>query len=63
MAAFNLASKMAAKLSFQVFLEFTGTIRTFRAWWTDMIRCLYKAFEGIQVELRVRMIRFEQLLQ
>ena len=24
MAAFNLASKMAAKLSFQVFLEFTG---------------------------------------
>ena len=25
MAAFNLASKMAAKLSFQVFLEFTGT--------------------------------------
>ena len=25
MAAFNLAPKMAAKLSFQVFLEFTGT--------------------------------------
>ena len=24
MAAFNLASKMAAKLSFQVYLEFTG---------------------------------------
>ena len=24
MAAFNLASKMAAKLSFQVFIEFTG---------------------------------------
>ena len=30
MAAFNLASKMAAKLSFQVYLEFTATACSFQ---------------------------------
>ena len=56
MAAFNLASKMAAKLSFQVYLEFTATRTKIFQFTTVPDSYITKISEGVSCACFARLL-------